>query len=459
MRNILIAICCIMTLSIAAGPLADIDRAKITAHLGNSSDRPWTWVFYGDSITQGAAHTHGWRSFQEIFAERLRHELKRPMDRVVNSGNSGQTTRELLSEKQYDWQVRSLKPDVVILMVGMNDIVSGRTPDAFRENLGVLVDRVRGDGAIVVLQTSNTIQKVENPNTDYLKKYLIRYEQLPQYMEIVREVAAKKDTLLVDNFAHWSNQAASPEVLASWLGETIHPGPRGHQEIAIQLLKTLDMYSPQSRCCTLAAGGVKAGTAPVDFQRFKEAVWNIEYSAADGLPGTGWKSDYPAGCLTLADGRLRLDNTSEGRHEYPLISLLDNASLKGVKSPVLAELKLCFVEPQKTIEGKPYRFFWTLSVESEGRIAEVIMQIAPGQTSGTLGNIRLPDTGDREFTLSFAIDVAAGVANVWCDGSPLGRFPIKNLSDKPVRLNFGDGSKTVGGIVELRSLKISTGSR
>ncbi len=79
-------------------------------------------------------------------------------------------------------------------------------------------------------------------------------------MKIVREVAEQKDILLVDNFAYWSNHANNQEILDSWLGETIHPGPHGHQEIAILLLKTLGMYSPQSYCCTLAAGGVKPNT-------------------------------------------------------------------------------------------------------------------------------------------------------------------------------------------------------
>ena len=31
---------------------------------------PVTWTFIGDSITQGVAHTHGWRNYVELFAER-----------------------------------------------------------------------------------------------------------------------------------------------------------------------------------------------------------------------------------------------------------------------------------------------------------------------------------------------------------------------------------------------------
>src|SRR6185369_10691115 len=50
-----------------------------------------TWVFTGDSITHGALHTLGWRSYPEHFAERVRWELKRMRDVVINTGISGDT--------------------------------------------------------------------------------------------------------------------------------------------------------------------------------------------------------------------------------------------------------------------------------------------------------------------------------------------------------------------------------
>ena len=46
------------------------------------SGPPVTWVFLGDSITQGVAHTHGRRGYVEHFAERVRGELGRRGDAV-----------------------------------------------------------------------------------------------------------------------------------------------------------------------------------------------------------------------------------------------------------------------------------------------------------------------------------------------------------------------------------------
>ena len=103
------------------------------------------WVFTGDSITHGALHTKGWRSYPEHFAERVRWELKRMRDIVVNTGVSGDRAQGLLPD--LDWRVLHLKPDVVSVMLGVNDSAYGpvgagsvsQRPDRHRhENHGQL---------------------------------------------------------------------------------------------------------------------------------------------------------------------------------------------------------------------------------------------------------------------------------------------------------------------------------
>ena len=244
--------------TLCAGPQQEADLARIRDHFANRGNGDhWTWVFYGDSITHGAAHTHGWRSFPEIFQERVRYEYGRPMDAIVNSGNSGQSSVELVNEKQYDWQVRRFRPQVVFVLIGSNDIVRNYTggPEDFRARLTTLVERIRQEGAIPVLQTYPTIKLETNPTTEYLKGYVKRYEQFPAYNQIIKEVAAKHDIILVDHWKHWVENASTPEELDFWLGETIHPGAYGHLQMAIVLMKALGMYDPRSKCLTLEAGG------------------------------------------------------------------------------------------------------------------------------------------------------------------------------------------------------------
>src|SRR5437763_63070 len=89
-----------------------------------TAQQPTKWLFNGDSITHGALHTFGWRDYVELFHERLRFELARGMDVVINTAISGDSTRGLL--ETFDWRVAQFRPDVVFLMIGMNDCSTSR---------------------------------------------------------------------------------------------------------------------------------------------------------------------------------------------------------------------------------------------------------------------------------------------------------------------------------------------
>src|SRR5437763_5221077 len=147
-----------------------------------------TWVFTGDSITHGALHTLGWRSYPEHFAERVRWEMRRMRDVVINTGISGDRTGGLL--KDLDWRVLRFKPDVASVMLGMNDCSAGQAGrETFRKNLSAIVEKVQAAGAIPLLHT---------PNTIFVKNAGSRAD-LPAYADIVRDLAAKSKLALVDH--------------------------------------------------------------------------------------------------------------------------------------------------------------------------------------------------------------------------------------------------------------------
>ena len=205
----------------------DADLKKIADHISKKTKEPWTWVFYGDSITHGAAHTHGWRSFPEIFHERVRWEYHLSNDAVINSGPSGNSTVDLLNNEQYQRRIKRYNPQVVFVLIGMNDTVKVRSAEKYRDNLITLVRRVRDDGAVPILQTNNNILHVpENDN------YMTRYEKLPEYNQVVRQVASAESVILVDHEKYWNRFAIGEEELKLWLGEAIHPGGKGHLEMA-----------------------------------------------------------------------------------------------------------------------------------------------------------------------------------------------------------------------------------
>jgi lysophospholipase L1-like esterase len=200
-----------------------------------------TWVFTGDSITHGALHTRGWRSYPEHFAERVRWELRRMRDVVINTGISGDRTGGLLADLQ--WRVLRFEPEVVSIMLGMNDAGAGKTGRAiFRKNLSTIVAKIIDAGAIPLLNTTNTI---------YLKNAGSRSD-LPAYDEIIREVAAGSKLALVDHWAYWQKTKPDQEKLLAWLEDrSIHPNVYGHRAFAHEIFRVLGIFDSKSPTCAL----------------------------------------------------------------------------------------------------------------------------------------------------------------------------------------------------------------
>lgn len=193
---------------------------------------PVTWLFTGDSITQGAEHTHGGRDFAQLFEERVRWELRRFDDVVIDTGVSGAKAPDLLNDFQR--RVAEWHPQVVFLMIGMNDSAAGRAgEEPFRNQVRALITRIRAGGAIPVLQTPNPIFTAESPAR----------ADLPRYVAILREVAQSEDVPLIDHYAAWESvSGGSPPV--SWMDNAIHPNARGHAEMARTIFAALRIVLP-----------------------------------------------------------------------------------------------------------------------------------------------------------------------------------------------------------------------
>lgn len=303
MKRILLIWCLCWMSILSAGEKKDAALKKITEHINSRGRTPWTWVFYGDSITHGARHTYGWRSFQEIFHERIRGEFLIKRDLVINSGSSGYTVKELLNDDYYNWALKRFNPQVVFLLIGMNDapdLKSGGSAE-FRQRLEKLVRRIQDDGAIIVLQTYNTIEyKPETPS------YKLRYERLSAFNQAIRDVAQQYDLILVDHDKYWRENAADPDILHFWLGEMIHPGARGHLEMANLIFKELNIFDPHSSCSSVEAGGkfpLKSGSGDMiliknDFSDFVSGAVPARKNVQGGI----WYSNIPSAYTIINEG-------------------------------------------------------------------------------------------------------------------------------------------------------------
>lgn len=102
-------------------------------------------VAFGDSLTAGLGVPVD-RTYPALLGERLRREGY-PY-RVVNAGVSGDTTAGGL--RRVDWALR-LRPEIVILELGVNDALRGQSLAAVRANLDRLVTRFQAAGARVLV--------------------------------------------------------------------------------------------------------------------------------------------------------------------------------------------------------------------------------------------------------------------------------------------------------------------
>jgi acyl-CoA thioesterase-1 len=102
-------------------------------------------VAFGDSLTSGLGVPAD-QTYPALLGERLRREGY--AYKVVNAGVSGDTTAGGL--RRVDWALR-LKPEIVILELGVNDALRGQHLASVRANLEQLVTSFQAAGARVLV--------------------------------------------------------------------------------------------------------------------------------------------------------------------------------------------------------------------------------------------------------------------------------------------------------------------
>lgn len=216
------------------------DLAILQAKLADLA-HPLVWVITGDSITQGAKWLGHERGYPELIQERVRWSLKRRRDLFINSGISGERTAGLLAD--FDWRVLHFQPDIVSLMIGMNNATAGAAGrDAFTADLRELIRRVRAAGALPVLHRTNLI----DPEADDSSR---SRADLPAYNERIAQVAREESVILVDHWSRWCESKPDVAALRTWLADPIHPNGAGHRQFAIEFFRTIGCYDPAAPDC------------------------------------------------------------------------------------------------------------------------------------------------------------------------------------------------------------------
>ena len=231
---------------------------KWPPHHWLQSKVPVTWLFAGDSITQGAVHTRGARDYTQLFKERL-GELGRNEDIVINVAVGGWTLRDL--ELRLEERVLRFRPQVIFLMFGTNDAALGAGElSSFPARLETVVNRLEDEEISVLLQTPPTIWPVdpcwygtligasETASSQKIARLQARLAWLPQFVEAIKTVAAAHPVPVVDHWEAWNRTGTQ---LGQLTDGAFHPNEYGHRLLAFLLFKAMGIADSNSWTCRL----------------------------------------------------------------------------------------------------------------------------------------------------------------------------------------------------------------
>jgi lysophospholipase L1-like esterase len=172
----------------------------------------------------------------EGYVFEIEDELERDWDvRLVNLGIPGAEADTILDAEV---SAASLEDaDLITLWAGPNDLVAGRTVEAFERDYAAILQQLREeqDSVIVVANVPDLTQLPrfqETPDQD------VTIERVRSYNAVIAQQAARFNVPVVDLFS----QPVQPYLVSD---DGFHPNDEGHQLIADLFLEQIRPLLPQ----------------------------------------------------------------------------------------------------------------------------------------------------------------------------------------------------------------------
>jgi lysophospholipase L1-like esterase len=176
---------------------------------------------------------------------------------VVNAGYNGNNTADLLSRVDKDVLQRS--PDLVILMVGTNDMLNERNRlslTAYKNNYQQLINTIKNKSALVLM----TIPPVYSPYIIARQPKTMYSVKGPQSLvdsanKIIKQLAVKNKCLLIDlNQILTACGGAGPEKdnlfqneANSGINDGVHPTVNGYRVIGTAVYQFVSALKPRKK--------------------------------------------------------------------------------------------------------------------------------------------------------------------------------------------------------------------
>ncbi len=187
------------------------------------------YVALGDSLTAGVGVTNSKDTYPHLLSE----HLIRPglIIELINLGFPSAKTQDLIDSQLQ--QAVSSNPDIVTVLIGVNDVHDLISQEKFKKNYQDIIDQL----------TSKTKAKVIVINIPYIgSKKLIKWPytwlydmRIRQFNSIIKTIAQNKDLTLIDLYAATKDRSISDPDYYSI--DQFHPSIKGYQNWG-QILST-----------------------------------------------------------------------------------------------------------------------------------------------------------------------------------------------------------------------------
>jgi lysophospholipase L1-like esterase len=209
-----------------------------TAANGDNDGEGFTFLFQGDSITDGnRTRDNDWNhvmghGYQYIIASKLWYELPEKGFHFFNRGVSGNKVTDLTERWQKD--TLELKPDVLSILIGINDIsafvysnrefTAEKYETGFRSLLKQTKEQLPGVKFILCEPFILPVGKVKDKWDDY-------FSELKKRHASVLKLSQEFNAVFVP-FQSAFDKALSKAPAEYWIWDGIHPMPAGHELMA-----------------------------------------------------------------------------------------------------------------------------------------------------------------------------------------------------------------------------------
>ena len=191
------------------------------ARLPTSKDNPAAlrYLALGDSYTIGTGASGKAHNYPSIVAARLTRATGTKVG-LTNPAVNGFTTQDLINNEL--GYVGRLKPQLVSILIGVNDLVQGRTPEQYRKSLMTINEAVAelnlAAGRVIAISIPNW--SVVPAASTFGNPAGIR-ELTETFNEIARKEAEAQRFMWVDITAVSTSGLGSPGWISS---DQLHPG-------------------------------------------------------------------------------------------------------------------------------------------------------------------------------------------------------------------------------------------